>query len=71
MPDVSPVKSSVVPEGTATFERTMVAHEALDLLAAEAPDDPEKVQDALRNHQVSSLFLYREDVDIGEIFLVP
>ena len=49
MPDVSPVKSRVVPEGTATFERTIVAHEVLDLLAAAAPDDPEKVQDALRD----------------------
>ncbi len=32
----------------------MVAQEVLDLLAAAAPDDPEKVQDALEGHGVSS-----------------
>ena len=51
---MSPVKSRVVPDGTATLERTMVAQEVLDLLAAEAPDDPEKVQDALENWSVSN-----------------
>lgn len=52
MPKVSPVRSRVVPEGTATLLRTMVAHEVLDLLAAEAPEDPEKVQVALNNQGV-------------------
>ncbi len=52
MPEVSPVRSSVVPDGTATLLRTMVAHEFLDLLAAEAPEDPEKVQVALENQGV-------------------
>ena len=32
-----------MPEGTATEERTMVEHEVLDLLAREAPLEPEKV----------------------------
>ena len=49
MPEVSLVKSRVVPEGTATFERTMVAQEALDLLAEAAPLLPEKVQVALED----------------------
>jgi hypothetical protein len=43
---VSLVKSRVVPLGTATLERTMVAQEALDLETAAAPVDPEKVQEA-------------------------
>jgi hypothetical protein len=47
VPEVRPVKSNVVPEGTATLERTMVAQDFLDLLAREAPEEPEKVQDAL------------------------
>jgi hypothetical protein len=47
VPELSPVKSRVVPEGTATLERTIVAQEVLDLLASAAPDDPEKVQDSL------------------------
>jgi hypothetical protein len=34
----------VVPEGTATLDRTIVAHDAWDLLAEEAPADPENVQ---------------------------
>jgi hypothetical protein len=34
----------VVPEGTATAERTMVEHDFWDLLAEAAPFDPEKVQ---------------------------
>lgn len=36
-----------MPEGTATLLNTIVAQEVLDLLAAEAPDDPEKVHEAL------------------------
>ncbi len=47
VPLVSLVKSSVVPDGTVMPERTMVAQEALDLLTAAAPEDPEKVQEAL------------------------
>lgn len=39
-----PVKSKVTPEGTATAEMMMVEQEVLDLLAEEAPADPEKVQ---------------------------
>lgn len=37
-------RSNVVPDGTATLDRTIVAHEAWDLLAEEAPCDPENVQ---------------------------
>jgi len=37
-------RSSVVPEGTATLFKTIVAQEACDLLAAAAPAEPEKVQ---------------------------
>ncbi len=38
------VKSRVVPDGTAIFDRTIVAQEAFDLEAAAAPPEPEKVQ---------------------------
>jgi hypothetical protein len=48
VPEASPVKSRVVPEGTATSERTMVAQEDFDLLADAAPLLPENVQVALR-----------------------
>lgn len=41
---MSPVKSSVVPDGTATAESTIVAQAVFDLLADDAPLDPEKVQ---------------------------
>lgn len=44
VPLVRPVKSNVVPDGTAKAERMMVEQEVLDLLADEAPADPEKVQ---------------------------
>ena len=37
-------RSRVVPEGTATSERTMVAHDDCDLEASAAPFEPEKVQ---------------------------
>lgn len=47
VPEVSLVRSSVVPDGTARADKTMVAQEALDLLTAAAPLDPENVQDAL------------------------
>ena len=33
-----------MPEGTATLERTMVAHDVCDLEASAAPLEPEKVQ---------------------------
>ena len=48
VPLVSLVKSRVVPEGTATLLRVMVAQEALDLLTAAAPLAPEKVQEPAR-----------------------
>lgn len=38
------VKSRVVPDGTATEDSTMVEHELFDLLASDAPLDPENVQ---------------------------
>jgi hypothetical protein len=44
---VSLVKSRVVPDGTVMPERTIVAQEALDLLTAAAPEEPENVQEAL------------------------
>jgi hypothetical protein len=47
VPLVSPVKSSVSLAGTITEPKTVVAQAAFDLLTAEAPDDPEKVQIAL------------------------
>lgn len=37
-------KSKVVPDGTATLDRTMVEHDFCDLLAEDAPLLPEKVQ---------------------------
>jgi hypothetical protein len=37
-------RSKVVPDGTATLERIMVEHDACDLLADDAPLEPEKVQ---------------------------
>jgi hypothetical protein len=44
VPSFSPVKSKVVPDGTATDDRTMVAQDALDALAEAAPAEPLKVQ---------------------------
>lgn len=44
VPSLRPVKSKVVPEGTARAERMMVEHEVFDLLAEDAPPDPENVQ---------------------------
>lgn len=41
---VKPVKSSVTPDGTATDDRTIVEQDFLDLLAKDAPLEPEKVQ---------------------------
>lgn len=49
------VKSRVVPEGTATSERTMVAQEDLDLLANAAPLLPENVQVALKTELATIL----------------
>jgi hypothetical protein len=37
-------RSKVVPDGTATLDRIMVEHDACDLLADDAPLEPEKVQ---------------------------
>jgi hypothetical protein len=47
VPEVRPVRSKVVPDGTATLERTIVAQDVLDLLAREAPADLEKVHETL------------------------
>lgn len=44
VPSFRPVKSKVVPDGTATADSTMVEQAVFDLLAEEAPLDPEKVQ---------------------------
>lgn len=44
VPELRPVRSKVVPEGTARAERMIVEQEVLDLLAEEAPPDPENVQ---------------------------
>lgn len=44
VPELRPVRSNVVPEGTASADRMMVEQEVLDLLADEAPPEPEKVQ---------------------------
>lgn len=38
------LRSRVVPEGTATSERMIVEQDFCDLLALDAPLDPEKVQ---------------------------
>lgn len=46
------MRSSVTPDGTATPSRTMVAHEVLDLLAAEAAV---KVQEARLSRAAASL----------------
>jgi hypothetical protein len=53
VPDLRPVKSSVVPDGTATLDRTMVEHEVLDLLAEAAPLEPENVHEAARFSSVA------------------
>jgi hypothetical protein len=44
VPDFNPVKSSVTPDGTAIAERIIVEQEVFDLLAEEAPPEPENVQ---------------------------
>lgn len=44
VPSFSPVKSKVVPAGTATLLSTIVEQDFLPLMAAAAPVDPEKVQ---------------------------
>jgi hypothetical protein len=43
VPELRPVRSRVTPEGTATDDMMIVEHEILDLLADDAPPDPEKV----------------------------
>jgi hypothetical protein len=43
VPSFKSVRSRVTPDGTASAERMMVEHEVFDLLADEAPPDPEKV----------------------------
>ena len=44
MPSLRLVRSRVLPAGTATFERTIVAQNFLLAEAADAPLEPEKVQ---------------------------
>ena len=44
VPLFSPVRSRVVPAGTATEDKTMVEQDFLFLIAAAAPLEPEKVQ---------------------------
>lgn len=44
VPSASFDRSSVVPEGTATLFKTMVAQAVCDLLADAAPAEPENVQ---------------------------
>ena len=44
VPEFNPVRSRVTPDGTAKADKTMVAQDFFDLLASEAPLEPEKVQ---------------------------
>lgn len=44
VPLVRPVRSNVVPDGTAKADKMIVEQEVFDLLAEEAPPEPEKVQ---------------------------
>jgi hypothetical protein len=44
VPEFKPVRSRVTPEGTARADRMIVEQDVLDLLALEAPPEPEKVQ---------------------------
>jgi hypothetical protein len=52
--------------------RTIVAHEVLDLLAAEAPEDPEKVQVALeiKTSESSSFQARIEDFKVAHFWLL-
>lgn len=50
----------MVPDGTATAERTIVEHEDLDLLAKEAPFDPVNV------HVVALLLISGAEVGAGD-----
>jgi hypothetical protein len=44
VPSFKSVKSSVVPDGTATSDNTIVEQDVLEALAEDAPSEPEKVQ---------------------------
>ena len=46
VPELSPVRSRVVPAGTATLFRVMVEQDFLLLMAFAAPLEPEKVREA-------------------------
>lgn len=48
VPSFKPVKSRVVPEGTARAERMMVEHCVLETLARDAPSELENVHVATR-----------------------
>lgn len=54
VPSFRSLRSSVTPEGTATFESTMVAHDFCDLLAEDAPFEPEKVQVVARSSSLGA-----------------
>jgi Fe-S cluster assembly iron-binding protein IscA len=54
VPSFKSLRSSVTPEGTATFESTMVAHDFCDLLADDAPLEPEKVQVVARSSSLGA-----------------
>lgn len=49
VPSFRSLRSSVTPEGTATFDSTIVAQDFCDLLAEDAPFEPEKVQVVARS----------------------
>lgn len=49
VPSFRSLRSSVTPEGTATFDSTIVAQDFCDLLAEDAPFAPEKVQVVARS----------------------
>jgi hypothetical protein len=52
VPFFNPVRSRVVPAGTATEDKTMVEQEVFDLIAEAAPLAPEKVQVEARSSRV-------------------
>jgi hypothetical protein len=52
VPFFNPVRSRVVPAGTATEDKTIVEQEVLELIAEAAPLEPEKVQVEARSSRV-------------------
>jgi hypothetical protein len=53
VPAVRSVKSSVVPAGTATFDKVIVEQEVLDLRTLAAPVEPENMHEAARLSKVA------------------